>query len=355
MKEGYFMKRLIALAIAMILCVGLFASCSTEDGQTEKTTTDAETTTAPETTAELSQDPVRAYALQGPTGMGFAKLMQDSADGKAALSYEFQLAASADEFTGEIIQGNFEIAAVPTNLAAVLYARTEGAVSVAAVNTMGVLHLLENGDTIQSIEDLEGKTVYSSGQGSVPEYVMNYILDTFDIDCEVIYEANHDAVATRLLAGEIDLAVLPEPKVTTVLKNAEVPEGMRAALDLTEVWQDACDANNVDGSLYMGCVIVNNSWAQEHPAEMKAFLEEYKASIEYVETNPAEAAQIIADQGIIPSAQIAEAAIPGSNIVYVDGEEMATDLASFYDILYSYNPDSVGGAVPDDNIYYIAE
>lgn len=281
--------------------------------------------------------------------------MQDSADGKAALSYEFQLAASADEFTGEIIQGNFEIAAVPTNLAAVLYARTEGAVSVAAVNTMGVLHLLENGDTIQSIEDLEGKTIYSSGQGSVPEYVMNYILDTFDIDCEVIYEANHDAVATRLLAGEIDLAVLPEPKVTTVLKNAEVPEGMRAALDLTEVWQDACEANNVDGSLYMGCVIVNNSWAQEHPAEMKAFLEEYKASIEYVETNPAEAAQIIADQGIIPSAQIAEAAIPGSNIVYVDGEEMATDLASFYDILYSYNPDSVGGAVPDDNIYYIAE
>lgn len=349
------MKRLIALTLAMILCVGLFASCSGEGGKTEETTVKEETTAAPDTTQELSKDPVRVWALQGPTGMGFAKLMHDSAAGDAALSYEFQLAASAEEFKGDIIQGNFEIAAVPTNLAAVLYAKTEGAISVAAVNTMGVLHLIENGDTIQSISDLEGKTIYSSGQGSVPEYVLNYILDTFDVDCEVVYEANHDVVATGLAAGTIDLAVLPEPKVTTVLNNADAPEELRAALDLTQVWEDACAENNVDPALYMGCVIVNNTWAEAHPAEVKAFLDEYKASIEYVEKDSEAAAQIIAEQGIIPAAKIAQAAIPGSNIVYEDGEKMAAGLASFYTILHSYDAASVGGAVPDDSIYYIAK
>lgn len=348
------MKKLIALALAMIMCVTFMASCSGDTGTAEDTTKNEETT-APETTSELSKDPVRVFALQGPTGMGFAKLMHDSAQGDTALSYDFQLAASAEEFKGDIIQGNFEIAAVPTNLAAVLYAKTEGAVSVAAVNTMGVLHLIENGETIQSISDLNGKTIYSSGQGSVPEYVMNYILDTFNIDCEVIYEANHDVVATGLAAGTISLAVLPEPKVTTVLKNAEAPEGLRAALDLTQIWKAACEQNDVDSSLYMGCVIINNTWAQAHPDEMKAFLKEYKASIEFVEADAQAAAEVIAEQGIIPAAKIAQAAIPGSNIVYEDGEEMAAGLTSFYKILYSYEPASVGGAVPDENIFYIAK
>ena len=349
------MKRLIALALAMILCAGIFVSCSSDNGKTEETTVKEETTTAPETKQELSKDPVRVFALQGPTGMGFAKLMHDSAAGDTALSYDFQLAASAEEFKGDIIQGNFEIAAVPTNLAAVLYSKTEGAVSIAAVNTMGVLHLIENGDTIQSISDLQGKTIYSSGQGSVPEYVLNYILDTFDIDCEVIYEANHDVVATGLVAGTIDVAVLPEPKVTTVLNNADAPKGIRTALDLTKVWEDACKEKNVDSALYMGCVIVNNTWAQKHPAEVKEFLKEYKASIEYIDTDTEDAAQIIAEQGIIPAAKIAQAAIPGSNLVYEDGEKMAAGLASFYTILHSYAPASVGGAVPDENIYYIAK
>ncbi|MCI8472804.1 MAG: ABC transporter substrate-binding protein [Clostridiales bacterium] len=348
------MKRLIALALAMILCASFMVSCSDKTGTT-KDTTKEEATTVPETTPELSKDPVRVFALQGPTGMGFAKLMHDSAAGDAALSYDFHLAASPEEFKGDIIQGNFEIAAVPTNLAAVLYAKTEGAVSVAAVNTMGVLHLIENGETIQSIEDLKGKTIYSSGQGSVPEYVMNYILDTFDIDCEVIYEANHDVVATGLVAGTINLAVLPEPKVTTVLKKAEAPEGLRAALDLTQIWKDACEKNDVDSALYMGCVIVNNDWAQEYPAEVKAFLEEYKASIDYVGADTEAAAEVIAEQGIVPAAKIAQAAIPGSNIVYEDGEKMAAGLASFYKILHSYAPASVGGAVPDEKIYYIAK
>ena len=348
------MKRLIALALAMLLCVTFMAACSDNTGKTEDATKD-EATTAPETTPELSKDPVRVFALQGPTGMGIAKLMHDSDAGDTALSYDFQLAASAEEFKGDIIQGNFEIAAVPTNLAAVLYAKTEGAVSVAAVNTMGVLHLIENGETIQSIEDLNGKTIYSSGQGSVPEYVMNYILDTYDIDCEVIYEANHDVVATGLAAGTINLAVLPEPKVTTVLKNTEAPEGLRAALDLTQVWKNACEKNDVDSALYMGCVIVNNTWAQAHPAEVKAFLEEYKASIDFVGTDAEAASEIIAEQGIIPAAKIAQAAIPGSNIVYEDGEKMAAGLASFYKILHSYAPASVGGAVPDEKIYYIAK
>ena len=352
------MKKTLALLLTLLLCVGLFGACTAAPAGSDGTTT-PETTAAPDSDkvdeVTLSTDPVRVFTLQGPTGMGMAKLMHDSSEGDAALNYQFTVASAPDEFTGDILQGNFEIAAVPTNLAAVLYAKTEGAVSVAAVNTMGVLHILENGDTVHSIEDLAGKTVYSSGQGQVPEYALNYILDAFGVECEVIYEGSHDEVATALLTGAATIAVLPEPKVTATLANAEKPEGLRVALDLTEAWNDACAKKGDDSALYMGCVIVNNAWAAEHSAEVAAFLSEYKASIGFISEDLTTAAEYMAAEGIIPAAKVAEKATPGANIVYVDGEEMAKGLAGFYQVLCSYNPAAVGGSVPDAGIYYSAK
>ena len=353
------MKKLLAILLALAMLTCIFASCTNENNDADETTVDDVTTEAEETTeAEteevvLSTDPVRVFTLKGPTGMGMAPLMESDEAGESKLNYEFTLASEADEFTGDIIQGNFEIACVPTNLASVLYNKTNGAIQVAAVNTLGVLYVLEDGNTITSIEDLEGKTIYSSGQGSVPEYALNYILDAFQINCRVIYESEHDLVVADLVSDKADIAVLPEPKVTAALLNENAPEELRVALDLTELWEQACEKNGDNSALYMGCIIVNKSWAEANPNEVAAFLEEYETSVNTVNTDPDASSETIAKFEIIPKAPMAKKAIPNCNIVFIKGDEMVDGLVGFFEVLYSYNASAVGGSVPTEDIFYI--
>ncbi len=344
------MKKLISLVLVLVLCTAVFASCGEKNGALTVPVPgpDGQDTTAGSDT--VNDDPVRVFTLMGPTGMGMAKMIEDSKKGTAGMNYKFTVAGAPDEFTGEIIQGNFELAAVPTNLAATLCAKTEGAVSVIAVNTLGVLYVLENGDTIKSAEDLQGKTIYSSGQAAVPEYVLNYILDAFGIKCNVIYESEHDVVVTDLISKKADIAILPEPKVTAALKNKEAPEGLRIALDLNDLWEEACEKNGDTAALYMGCVIVNNEWAVSYPDRLEAFLEEYRESVDFVNTDES-APQVVVDAGIIPAVPIAKASIPNSHIVCITGDEMYLNLKGFYRVLFDFNPKSVGDAMPADTIY----
>ncbi len=349
------MKKFISIMLAMIFVISLLASCISEkdidnalDNADTETTADDE---APEEN-ELSKEAVRVFTLKGPTGMGIAPLMKNSDENKTKLNYSFTVANAADEFTGDIVQGNFEIACVPTNLAAVLNTRTNGGIQIAAINTLGVLYVLENGNSINSVYDLEGKTIYSSGQGAVPEYALQYILDAFDINCEVIYESEHDVVVADIMSGTADVALLPEPKVTAALKNENAPDGLRIALDINDLWAEACEKNNDDSVLYMGCIIVNKAWAADHPNELETFLEEYKASVNTVNSDPDTASAIIAEYGIIPKAPLAKAAIPNAKIVCITGDEMISGLTGFYEILYSYNPQAVGGSVPTEDIYF---
>ena len=348
------MKKILSLLIAMVLMMSTLASCITEkdiDKALGVTDTNSPEETASPENNELSNEPVRVFTLKGPTGMGMAPLMKKNDEKTAKLNYNFTVASAADEFTGSIVKGEFEIACVPTNLAAVLNTKTEGAIQIAAVNTLGVLYLLENGSSINSVYDLEGKTIYSSGQGAVPEYALNYILDTFDINCEVIYEAEHDVVVADIMSKTATVALLPEPKVTAALKNEKAPEGLRIALDLNELWAQACEKNGDDSVLYMGCIIVNKVWANEHPNELAAFLSEYKASVDEVNNDPENSSKIIAEYGIIPKAPLAKAAIPNAKIVFITGEEMIKGLNGFYEILKSYNPKAIGGNIPAESIY----
>lgn len=350
------MKKIIALVLALMMCMLAFAACTNKE-ETDETTVPETKAAENDTTAEvkLSSDPVRVFTLKGPTGMGMAKLIHDNGQNETKLNYDFTVAGAADEFTGEIIQGNFEVACVPTNLASVLYAKTNGAVSVAAVNTLGVLHILEAGDTIKTIADLEGKTVYSSGKGNVPQYALDYILSSFGINCEVVYEAEHDVVVSDLVSGKATVAVLPEPKVTAALKNENAPEGLRKALDLNDLWNAACEKNEDSSSLYMGCVIVNAKWAEEHPAELAAFLAEYKESAELCTNDVDTAASYIEEAGIIPKAPVAKAAMANCHIVFITGEEMINGLEGFLNVLYKANPAAVGGALPAEDFYAAAK
>lgn len=296
------------------------------------------------------EDPVDVivFALKGPTGMGMAQLMEENELGNAKNNYTFTIASSPDEVSAEIIKGNYDIAAVPTNLASVLYNKTEGKIRIAAVNTLGVLYILENGNTIGSLADLEGKHIYATGQASTPEYVLDYILKANNINCEVTYLADHSELATLMVSGDAEIGMLPVPNATTVLMQSEA----RIALNVTEEWEKAAALNGDDGALYQGCIIINPDFIEAHPDAVEEFLEEYDASVKFINENAETASTYIEKFGIIPKAAIAKAAIPNANIVCITGDEMASGLMGFFEVLYGSNPKSVGGKLPAEDIFY---
>ena len=340
------MKRLIALAMSAVMMLSLTACAGGSEASSS----------APEGSSAVAEEraAVRVGGLKGPTAMGMVKLMEEDAAGTTANDYEFTLAGSADEINPLLIKGELDIAAVPTNVASVLYNKTEGQVEILALNTLGVLYVVENGNTIQSVEDLRGKTVYSTGKGATPEYALNYILGenglTAGTDVTVEYKSEHSELASLLAAGQADLAVLPQPFVTSVLaKNPDV----RIALNLTEEWDKVTE----DGSkLTMGALVVRKDFAESNPEAVRNFLKEYQASTQYVtdEANLDDAAALIEQYGII-SAAVAKQALPYCNIVCITGEEMRTAAEGFLSILAKANPQSVGGTLPAENFYYIGE
>ena len=287
---------------------------------------------------------VRVAALQGPTGMSVAHMMTEN-DG----SYELTLVAAPAEVNALVISGQVDIASVPINVGAVLYNKTEGGVKALALTTRGMLYVLEKGDTIHSVQDLEGKTILYAGQGATPEYVTEYILSTFKVNATLETEAEHAAVASKAIEGLADVVLLPEPMVTNVLmKNPD----FRVALDITEAFAVAAEMNGTaDAQLSMSVVIVRKEFAEAHPELVEAFMKDLEASIAYANENVAAAAQEIANLGIIAAAKVAEKALPSCRLVFVSGADMQAQAAPLYDILFAANPASVGGKVPDEAYY----
>ena len=311
------MKKKMAV---MLLAVALAAVSISGCGSKAATDTEKE--------EEQKENPVdiNITALKGPTAMGMVQFMDEAEQGKLTdENYQFSIAASADEVSPKLVQGETDIAAVPANLASVLYNKTEGKVQVLAVNTLGVLYLVENGDSVQSVADLKGKTIYASGKGSTPEYALDYILSANGI------------------------AMLPQPFVTTAqTKNPAI----RTALDLTEEWEKVQSGEDTKSSMITGVVVARTEFVEEHPQAVEDFLEHYEDSVEYVNENTKEAAQLVGKYDIV-TAEIAEKALPECNIVYMDGEDMKEQLSGYLEVLKNQNPQAVGGAVPGDDFYYI--
>ncbi len=291
---------------------------------------------------------VRVGALKGATAMGLVKLMQDSDEGKTKNTYTFTL-ATTDEIIPKISKGEVDIAAVPANLAAVLYNNT-GKYQVMAINTLGVLYIVEKGNTIHSINDLKGKTIYATGKGTVPEFSLNYILAQHGLvpgkDVTVEYKSEPAEIIPLLSKSSNGIAMLPQPFVTTAQMRIE---GLRIALDLTKEWA----ASAKDGSsLVTGVMIVRKDFADAHPQAVKTFAEEYKASTSYANSNIPETAVLVGNTGIVDS-KIAEKALPYCNITYIDGLPMKEKLGGYLKTLYDQNPKSVGEKLPDEGFYYI--
>ncbi|MBE6718552.1 MAG: ABC transporter substrate-binding protein [Ruminococcaceae bacterium] len=331
----------LIMAVLMILSIFTLTSCSENNTKDPVPTPTADN-------SEKKPEKVRVITLAGPTGMGMAKLIDDNTNKKTSYNYEFNIASAPDQVSPEVIKGNFDIACVPVNLASVLFNKTEGKIKVMGVNTLGVLYMLENGNTINSVSDLKNKTIYATGQGSNPEYVLRYILEKNNIDpdkdVKIEFLAEHAELATKLKTNAVAIGMLPEPQVTVATMG---DSQTRIALDLTEEWNKVSDYK-----LIQGCIIVRNEFAEKHPTAVKGFLAEYKNSVDYVNNNIEEASQLIEKAGIVPKAAIAKKAIPNCNICLITGDEMKNSVKQMLDVLHKANPASVGGKLPTDEFYY---
>jgi len=291
-------------------------------------------------------------ALKGPTAMGMVKMMSDDAASDSPL-YDFSIYASADEITPKLVQGELDIAAVPANLASVLYNNTEGQVQVLAINTLGVLYIVEDGDTVQSVEDLKGKTIFASGKGSTPEYALNYMLTQNGIDPEtdvtIEWKSEHSECVASLAATENAIAMLPQPFVTTAQTQNE---NLRVALDITEEWEKLASANGSDATLITGVVVGRKDFVEQNPQLVQEFLSQYEKSVAYTQEDTAGAAALVGQYDIVPEA-VAQKALPECNITFIKGEEMQAKLSAYLQTLLDQNPKSIGGQLPGDDFYYL--
>ena len=351
------MKKLASLLLSAAMLLGLAAcggpassvTASSEAASEAASSSAASSEDAAEENTLSTAGPVRIAGLKGPTTMGLVNLLPMQEDGSANLSYDLQLYGAADEIVPLLTKGELDMAAIPANLAATLYQKTEGAIQVMAVNTLGVLYVVEKGDTVQSVADLKGRTILSTGKGTTPEYVLRYILTQNGIDpdndvtIEFYSEAN-EVTAQMAVAGDA-IAVLPQPYVTSASMQDDT---LRVALDLTAELEKVCDTQ-----LITGVTVVRTAYAEEHPDVVAAFLEDYAASVDAANTDLDGTAALCEEQGVVAKAAIAKAALPECNIVCITGEDMKADVAGYAQVLYDADPASVGGAMPDDGFYYL--
>lgn len=345
-------KRIWAAITAAALCISL-AGCGAASSSSAASSEAATAESAPASSAAAQEEAaspetaatgLRVAGLKGPTTMGLVNLM-DSDDGA---NYTFTMYGAADEIVPLLVKGELDAAAVPANLAATLYQKTQGQVEVACINTLGVLYIVENGDTVQSVADLKGQTIVTTGKGTTPEYVLRYVLSQNGLDPDKDVTIEYCSEATEALsqvqAGQATIAMLPQPFVTSALSQVE---GLRVALDMNEEWQKVAGSQLVTGVL-----VVRKDAVETDPDAFEEFLNGYAASVEAANTDLEGTAALCETYGIVAKAALAQKALPECNIVFERGEQMKTDLVNYFQVLYDADPSSVGGAMPADDFYY---
>lgn len=349
------LKRVFAAVTAFALCASL-AGCGAAASVSESAAESAAESTAEsavEAEPAATEDPAESEAteatlhiagLKGPTTMGLVNLMAD----EVASSYDFTMYGAADEIVPLLVKGDLDAAAVPANLAATLYNKTNGAVEVACINTLGVLYIVENGETVNSVADLKGQTIVTTGKGATPEYVLRYVLSENGVDPDSDVTIEYCSEATEALskvqAGEATIAMLPQPFVTSALSQVE---GLRVALDMNEEWQKVAGSKLVTGVL-----VVRKDAVENDPEAFASFMEGYAASVEAANSDLEGTAALCEQYGVVAKAALAQKALPQCNIVFETGDEMKADLETYFNVLYAADPTSVGGTLPADDFYY---
>ncbi len=296
---------------------------------------------------------IRIGSLKGPTSMGLVFLMEMSENGKTANDYEFTMVTAADELLPKVISGELDMALLPANVASVLYNRMDGAISVIDINTLGVLYAVTADDSIQSIADLTGRTIYMTGKGTTPDYVFRYLLSEnglSDSDLTLEYKSEPTEVAALLQQEDGAVGVLPQPFVTAVCAQNK---DLKTPLDLTAEWDKTQKSSSSPSRMVTGVTVVRNDFLEKEPEAVKIFLSEHEKSAAYTKEQTQKAAELVVKTGIIEKAPIAELALPKCNITCITGTQMKDALSGYLQVLYDQDPKSVGGELPGDEFYYL--
>ncbi|MBR2489230.1 MAG: ABC transporter substrate-binding protein [Clostridia bacterium] len=334
------MKKILSLILAIIMVFGL-AACGTEPQNTDSS--------IPQN-SEVTYADANVYVLSGPTGIGAANLKSKADKKETAVNYNVTVVAKPDEVVAKISNGEADIAAIATNLAAKLYNKTNGGISILAVNTLGVLNVVTpEGVEVTSLADLKGKKVYTTGQGSNPEYIINYLFEKNGIKKDTDLTLEFKAEGTELLTvwanDPTAVIIAPQPVATTL--TVQNPKA-KIAIDLTDEWEKLGDGS----ALMMGCVVVRNEYLKENKATVDKFMEEYKASVEAANKDIDGTAALCETYGIVAKAAIAKKAIPNCNLCFISGNEMKTKLSGYLNVLFNADKTAVGGKLPEDGFYY---
>lgn len=318
------------LAVCMLLCVVTGCTAQKEPESTEEVTT------------------IKVGALTGPTSMGLVKLMDDSDNGSSQNKYEFNLQSEATAFVPALTKGEIDIAAVPANLASVIYNNTDGGVKLLAINTLGVLYIVERGESVNGLADLSGKTLYATGEGAAPEYALRYLLKENDLEGDkapnIQWCADTTEALSYIAADANAIAMLPQPFVTAA--QAKVND-LRVAISLNDEWEKLDNGS----AMVTGVLVVRSEFAEKYPQQLEKFMLEYEASVKYVQENTEAAAQLIGNYEIV-KAPIAQKALPYCNITFITGQQMKTDMESYLSVLNDMNPKAIGGKLPGADFYY---
>ncbi len=373
------MKKLLPVLMALTMTAAALSGCGKNAVETASETTVAEsvaetseTVTETAETNGTAEDPaaetsladdsadnkseadnytLKIGSLKGPTSMGLVHMMDRAEKGEAEGSYDFTMVTAADELLGKMVKGDLDIALVPANMASIIFNKTNQGVKAIDINTLGVLYVVSSDDSIKTIGDLKGKTVYLTGKGTTPDYALQHLLQANGLttdDVTLEYKSEAAEVAAVLKGTEGAVGLLPQPFVTAAIAQNEA---LQMVLDLTKEWDSVADEEG--GSLVTGVTICRTEVLEEHPEAVAAFLAEHKKSADFANTNVAEAAELVAAAGIIEKAPVAAKAIPYCSITYIDGEEMASMLGGYLKVLFDMDPATVGGTLPTDDFYYL--
>ena len=326
------MKKFLSLLLVLVFSFGLLTSCITEDNSnSENSNSFSNQSNLDNNITDVeNKTKVKVSVLNGTTGFGMAYLMSINEEGTAANDYEFKVETDASNIVSGLIAGDIDMAALPTNAAANVYNKSNGNVQIIAINTLGVLYLLEKGNQISSIDDLKNtdKKIYVPAQN--PRYITEYILTSNGISADRIDSVTYSTPASlqaAVVSGQVDLAVLPQPVVTAAITGAtKAGFSYTTALDLTSEW------NKIPGSekLVQGCMVVRKEFAIKNNNAVIAFLDEYEDSINYLNENPKNASDLIVKYNIFANATIAEKAVPLCNVTFMKGQEMKSCMYSFH-------------------------
>lgn len=328
------MRKVTAVALSFAMLGALLTGCGS--GKAEEKVT------------------VKVGALKGATTLGLLPLEDKAANGEAGENYEFSMMTAADELLPMMIKGELDIALLPSNVASILYQKTNGSVTVIDINTLGVLYMVSGDSSVTGVEDLAGRTIYLTGKGTTPDYVLHYILSgngmDADSDCTLEYKSEATEVAALLAENPDAIGLLPQPFVTAACAQNDA---LSVILDMNAEWEKL---QGEDGSrLVTGVTVVRNEFLQEHENAVATFMEEHQASAQSMNSDVENGAKLAAASEIIAKEPIALKAIPKCNITYIDGADMKQALSGYLEVLYEQNPESIGGAMPGDDFYYVPQ